>query len=221
MLYTFDPEARTIEPDAISSTITVNTNDIYSRWKEWAQVGINAGFGEVFIGLGGEPIGSGLSAGFYLFLSQGWTIHFPAGIGRVVVEGNLVRDPDDNSGAALFTAVDTVQIEQQVSAVALGYSTGGGTFTSSDRTLLQSASTNTTTLLSRLTDLRATALDSIAAILAKTTSALRLMVADEAITPTRYRKIDRDNGTAIILEKTVTNDGDGSITLTDEGDYQP
>ena len=102
------------------------TNDLYSRWKDWVRAG-NANFLAAFDTIGGESIGGGQTAGFYLFLINGWSI-VPAAVGTLTVVGNLVRSPDDLSGEPVFQQIgQQIQIIQRSSAVAIGYEAGGGT----------------------------------------------------------------------------------------------
>lgn len=48
--------------------------ELYSEWKRWVQVGDNSKYPEAFRTIGGDPIGSGQSIGFYLFMRNdlGW-----------------------------------------------------------------------------------------------------------------------------------------------------
>jgi len=163
--YSFDGVAKTVTLSSPTSSLTFTTNDLYSRAVDWVQSGDGAGYIFPFETVGGEPIGSGQSAGFFLFLGQGWTIIIPSGIDAVTVQGNLFRDPDDLTSNPLFTNNAGALVNTQQSVVALGYSTGGGTFSSSDRALLSSANTqattaatNTATMLTRWTDALATSL---------------------------------------------------------------
>lgn len=66
----------------------------------------------------------------------------------------------------------------------------------------------------------ASALDLLPDAASAAGQAARIGMADEQITPTHYRKRDKDTG-EIILEKQVTDDGSGNITLDDSGAYEP
>lgn len=125
MGYSFNGLTRRIT--LTSGTTAFLANDLYSRWKDWVRSG-NAQWLPAFTSVGGESIGGGLTSGFYLFLQNGWSI-IPDSIDHTLtVQGNLIRSPDDLSGEPVFQPVSaSVLIIQQSSAVAIGYSTGGGT----------------------------------------------------------------------------------------------
>lgn len=139
MGYSFDGTTKRITLSTGTSEFVVN--DIYSRWKDWVLDG-NAKYLPAFRAIGGEDIGSGQSAGVYVFLGNGWSI-IPAAVSQLTVVGNLVRDPEDLSGVPVFQQIGSqIQIIQRVSVVAIGYEAGGGTtitpaqvWNYSDRTL--------------------------------------------------------------------------------------
>jgi hypothetical protein len=170
--YSFDGVAKTVTLSSPTSSLTFTTNDLYSRAVDWVQSGDGAGYEFPFATVGGEPIGSGQSAGFFLFLGQSWTIIIPSGIDDVTVQGNLFRDPDDLTTNPLFTNSAGALVTIEKSVVALGYSTGGGGFTSSDRTTLNA----TATAVSSLNDLSAEQAE--AAALAALTAFDPLVAAD-------------------------------------------
>lgn len=199
-----------------SGTTTFSTNAIYSRWKDWVLAG-NAKWLPAFTGLGGEPIGGGLTAGFYLFLTNGWSI-IPDDVDHTLtVQGNLVRSPDDLSGEPIFQPVSSdVLIIQQSSVVAIGYSTGGGTsLTAADVWSYGGGRSLTTTPPGSASQLSLDALAAqVAAILTDTNQLQRLATADEQIRPTRYKKLDPDTG-EVLLDKIVADDGNGTIDVED------
>ncbi len=124
MGYTFNGETRRIT--LTNGTTQFVTNDLYSRWKDWVLAG-NSKWLRAFETDGGNPIGGGLTTGFYLFLANGWSIVPWNSNHTLTVVGNLLRSPDDLSGVPIFQQVAAnVLIQQQTSVVAIGYSTGGG-----------------------------------------------------------------------------------------------
>jgi len=123
MGYIFDGLSRRITLTA--GTSQFSTNDLYSRWKDWVIAG-NARWLAAFSTSGGEAIGQGQTAGFYLFLDNGWSI-VPASVSELTIFGNLLRFPGDISNVPIFQGiVGNIKIIQQTSSVAIGYSTGGG-----------------------------------------------------------------------------------------------
>ena len=68
--------------DGVSKTITINPsydevsvkNDIYGGWKEWVKLRDNTKFAPALRVIGGDPVGSGLSAGDIYFLTNGWQV---------------------------------------------------------------------------------------------------------------------------------------------------
>ena len=216
MAYSFDGVAKTVTLSSPTSSLTFTTNDLYSRAVDWVQSGDGAGYIFPFETVGGEPIGSGQSAGFFLFLGQGWTIIIPSGIDTVTVQGNLFRDPDDLTANPLFTNNAGALVNTQQSVVALGYSTGGGTFSSSDRALLSSANTQATTaasnsgtLESRLTAERATNLDAIPTIADDTAALARGDI--EVDSDTNTLTLRKPDGTILITYNLT--DADDVATL--------
>ena len=126
MPYQFDGNAKTI---TILGTgeVEITANDLYSRWVDWVQSGVGAGFDEVVSAIGGERIDDrGRTSGVYVFIGLGWSLVVPSSITTLTVEGNVTRDPDDTSGAPLYINQGAAMIIREVSVVALGYSTGGG-----------------------------------------------------------------------------------------------
>ena len=221
MAYSFDGVAKTITLSSPTNALTFTTNDLYSRGVDWVQSGDGAGYVFPFETVGGEPIGSGQSAGFFLFLGQGWTIVIPSGIDAVTVQGNLFRDPDDLTTNPLFTNNAGALVQVQQSVVALGYSTGGGTFSSSDRTLLNSAATqattaasNTNTLLSRIT----AALDLLQGISDRALNITKALGREPGISVTQKDPTDEAPGylRAGDIRQVITKNEDGSVTVENE-----
>jgi hypothetical protein len=137
MAYTFNGPAKTITIGG-TGAVTVTANDIYSRWVDWVHTGVGAGYDEVMRASGGEDTGRGFDSGVYVFLGFGWSLVVPAIITTLTVQGNVARDPRDASGQPLLINQGAALVILEVSAVALGYSSGDGGFTSGDRASLQS-----------------------------------------------------------------------------------
>ncbi len=68
--------------------------DLYSDWKEWVLQGDNAKYSLAFRTIGGDPLGSGLSAGAYFFLQNqdGWRIRPHADTHELTILGNLYAE---------------------------------------------------------------------------------------------------------------------------------
>lgn len=70
MAITFEPSTQRI----ILDSTYVNVQDIYSRWKEWVEIGDNAKYFPAFSVVGGDSLGGGLYVASYFFLMNGWRI---------------------------------------------------------------------------------------------------------------------------------------------------
>jgi hypothetical protein len=210
--YAFDGINKTITLSSPISSLTFSNNDLYSRAVDWVADG-GSGFEFPFQKtVGGEGLGSGQTAGFYLFLGQGWTIIVPVGIDSVTVQGNFLRDPDDLSGAPLFTNSAGALITIESSVVALGYSTGGGGFTSSDRATLTTSAANTATLTTRISEARATALDLLSNISERIYRVWQRNALD-ASNPVTRAKTGADV-TETFDDVTITHDSNGTDSVT-------
>ena len=224
MPYQFDGSTKTITILG-SGEVEITANDIYSRWVDWVQSGLGAGFDEVIKTIGGESIGGGLTSGVYVFLGLGWSLVVPSSITTLIVEGNVARDPDDTSGAPLYINQGAAMIIREVSVVALGYSTmggGGGLTVAQLRSALDAypvakpndlqVTINPTPITVEPTPVTvdggfsSTNAADLAAAKSAAESAQRLLTADERIRADRYQKLAA--GTAeIILDKDVRQDG--------------
>jgi len=58
----------------VSGVTNVNVQDMYSRWKEWAQVSDNSKYLGAFRTFGGDPTIAGQFAPSYYFLTNGWRV---------------------------------------------------------------------------------------------------------------------------------------------------
>jgi hypothetical protein len=92
--YTFDGEALLIIPaDApVGGVVHVELGDMYSRWKNWVQIGNNAKYPKTFAILGGEPITATTFVTPYFFLQNGWKIRPYEADHVFEIEGALVPE---------------------------------------------------------------------------------------------------------------------------------
>jgi len=107
------------------TTLDVKT-DIYSDWKEWQLIGDNSKYSQAFIAIGGDPIGGGLYAGSYYFLTNGWKIRPDEVDHTLTLLGNIFGE----GGAAIITPTlgsYTVAVNVVTSSQAQGIATSGST----------------------------------------------------------------------------------------------
>jgi hypothetical protein len=125
MGYTFDGTNKLIILDP--GTLTLNVQDMYSRWKDWAKLTDNIKYSPTFANsIGGEPLGGGLTVGGYFFMQNGWLIRPQEADHTLTVNGNLFPIPDS---AALFTPTVgnyQVNIVMRTSSLTQTIATGGG-----------------------------------------------------------------------------------------------
>jgi hypothetical protein len=57
-----------------SGTLSINMNDVYSRWKDWVRASDNSKYLKAFSVVGGEPTVQGQYITPYFFLENGWKI---------------------------------------------------------------------------------------------------------------------------------------------------
>jgi hypothetical protein len=191
MGYTFNGTTKRII--LTSGTTSVDLQDLYSRWVDWVIAG-NARFFQAFRVSGGDPDGEGGFTGRYIFIMNGWSIIPQSANHTLTLTGNLFRDPDDSSGTALVQPVSgyTVNVILSRSSLAQGVSTSGGEFTSGDRSLLTSLSTQLAELYRRQgmqVGITATVKD--------------------ALTGTPGSLVTSDS----TINQTLTKNGDGSVTI--------
>lgn len=151
--YNFNGSTRTV---GLTET-SLDVLDMYREWKEWARSGggVNSGRLFAFYNIGGEPTVNPRAIAITVFITNGWSI-VPMDINHVLsVDGNLYRDPDDNSGAPIFADRPgrTILIDKESSSLAQALyisSTGGGSgltpvqVSSASITAIASAVTNST-----------------------------------------------------------------------------
>lgn len=124
MAYTFDGPNRLIILS--SGTTTLDVQDMYSRWKDWATTGDNLKYAPFFDVVGGNPTVGSNSISNYFFLLGGAKIRPQEANHTLTVDGILI----DEAGGDPFT--DTlgtfrVRIVQVVPLQAEAVATSGGT----------------------------------------------------------------------------------------------
>lgn len=113
--------------DGINKLIIINPEvtslrvkeDIYSNWKEWAQVRDNSKFLPAIRTTGGDPVGGGQFAGDIYFTINGWKIVVNE---QVTVDGIIY---DDVAGVNPFIIGPGAGVRNTVSNLAIAYSTEG------------------------------------------------------------------------------------------------
>lgn len=136
MTYTFNGATKRIVLS--TGTTAVDLEDLYSRWKDWVLTSDNSKYLQAFRTVGKDPDGEGGFTGSYIFIMNGWSITPQSASHTLTLNGNLFRDADDLSGEPLVQTVPTytINIILARSSLAQGIDTGGGGFTSSDRSVL-------------------------------------------------------------------------------------
>lgn len=114
---TFVGETRQIIVNPGFDEISVK-RDIYSAWKEWAQLRDNAKFLPAVRNIGGDPTTGNLLAGDIYFLINGWTVVINH---RVKVNGVLFNDDAEdayivNPGGGVISTVSNLVQTVQVSS---------------------------------------------------------------------------------------------------------
>lgn len=99
-MYTFDGENRLIILD--SGVTEFDSQDLYSRWKEWVILSDNAKWIQAMSPVGGEVISAGATGGVsfgstqfvsaYIILINGWKIRPQEANHQLNVIGNLITD---------------------------------------------------------------------------------------------------------------------------------
>ena len=100
MGYSFDGATKKI--NLTSGTISVDIDDMYSRWYDWLVSDDNAKYLLAMRNVGGDAISDVKNLGLTFFLINGWRIVPQSADHRLTLNGNLVTDP---SG---FSPIDTV-----------------------------------------------------------------------------------------------------------------
>lgn len=135
-IVTFNGAAKLITEIAAGSLNVLSVVEIYSEWKEWVQLSDNAKFLQAFSVLGGDPISATEAIGTTFFLENGWRIR-PAELNhKLTLVGNLFTREAGESPVVSTIGAFTVPVEFRVSSLVQQVSTGGGTFSDTDRTNL-------------------------------------------------------------------------------------
>ena len=129
MAYTFDGPNKLII--LTTGTTTVDSKDMYSRWKDWVMVGTNAKYLPAFSVLGGDPLPGSRFLGTTYFLENGWKIRPYEGNHTLVLSGNLYsKDGSDPFVNTLGSY--NVRVMLSTSNLVDTINTGGGVGTVSE-----------------------------------------------------------------------------------------
>jgi hypothetical protein len=124
--------------------------DIYSAWKEWAEVDDNLKFLAALRAVGGDPTVGSSYLGSTFFLINDWRIRTWEGDQNLTINGNLFVDGGGNpflSTLEPHNILITTQRSNLVDLLVVSASSGGsGSFTDSDRTALNTINTIVTNL---------------------------------------------------------------------------
>jgi hypothetical protein len=116
---TFDGENKTIIVNNEVEEISIK--EIYSSWKEWAQIYDNAKYLSAIRTTGGDPIGGGVFTGDVYFLINGWKLSID--LQHTKVTGVLYSD---DYPTAYYTKEMSAQYPAVVSSLVTTVSTSGG-----------------------------------------------------------------------------------------------
>jgi len=124
MSYTFDGTNKRI----VLGTATLVLADLWSRWKEWVLAG-NAQFLPALDTVGGDIAAIPL----YLFPKNGWKIVPQAADHVLRVTGGVLATEDDSDPFVDPVGSYKIRINREAPAIAIGYSTSGGSGLSTDQ----------------------------------------------------------------------------------------
>lgn len=122
MAITFDP----INKRIILDSAYVTAAQLYSRWKEWVQIGDNAKYPQAFYTLGGDPLGGGLYVASYFFLMNDWRIRPMEANHDLLIEGNIGVYGGGSRPVVSTLGNFRVQTQITVPVQAQGVATNGG-----------------------------------------------------------------------------------------------
>lgn len=94
---TFDPANLLIIEIGTGGDNTIDVVEMYSEWKEWVQVGNNAGYPPALRYVGGDPISDVQNLGSTFFITNGWRFRPAEQDHRITLVGNLYTDPAGDS----------------------------------------------------------------------------------------------------------------------------
>lgn len=126
MAITFDGTTKRIVIDEVGSDIVVSAKEIYSRWKDWVAAG-NAGFEPALRTIGGDTLGSGVTAGDYYFLNNtiGWRIRPKEANHKLNITGNLYGEDPNTAILASTVGSFNVLVSITTSSLTQTVATGG------------------------------------------------------------------------------------------------
>lgn len=126
MSITFDGTTKRIVIDEVGSDIVVSAKEIYSRWKDWVAAG-NAGFEPALRTIGGDTLGSGVTAGDYYFLNNsiGWRIRPKEANHKLTITGNLYGEDPNTAILASTLGNYNVLVSITTSSLTQTVATGG------------------------------------------------------------------------------------------------
>lgn len=115
MAYVFDGVAKVITLSA--GTISVNVDDLYSRWVDWLRLSDNSKYPLAFRYVGADTISATKSLGVTFFLTNDWRIRPQEASHRLSINGNLYTDPSGFSPIINTIGTFNVIVETTVSSL--------------------------------------------------------------------------------------------------------
>lgn len=107
-----------------SGTTVLDVADLYSRWKDWVELGDNSKWPAAFATVGGETVdaGAGTSVPLYAFLLNGWRVRPQEADHTLAVTNGilLVAEGGDPFLDTLGDFVVRVNYQQPVQAITVG-----------------------------------------------------------------------------------------------------
>lgn len=142
---TFDGTNKLILINFGETEIDVRT-DIYSAWKEWAEVDDNLKFLQALRAVGGDPTVGSSFLGATFFLVNGWRIRTWEGDQELTINGNLFVDGGGNPFTNTLEPHNVLISTQRSNLVDLLVVSGSGgsstgSFTETDRETLENINT--------------------------------------------------------------------------------
>jgi len=131
MILTFDGNEKNIivQFESGETTLTVDVQWLYSRWKEWVLTGDNSKWVAAFSNIGGEPIGGGEYVGATFFLINGWRIA-PITLyhsSKLILAGNIFPEfaGDPIMDYTLMDPCFSIAVERRTSTLPSAIETSG------------------------------------------------------------------------------------------------
>lgn len=121
-MISFDPTNKRV----ILDSTTVSATEMYSRSVDWLATGDNLKYGPIFLQVGGEDLGGGLSIPPYFFLQGLWKVRPMEANHDLTITGNLFTQ--DGSVPVVKTLGNfQVNVNYTVPVQAQGIATSGST----------------------------------------------------------------------------------------------